>query len=97
MKSLKKINWKSVSAHLSNNEMRRILGGGGGEGGYGGGGTCGYKVTIKGSFDDPNLPPVTIIDCGVSMADALSWRPYAISENHFWWCCDSCGSSSYCG
>ena len=40
MKTLKKINLKSVSERLSNKELKRILGGGGGEGGYA---TCGYR------------------------------------------------------
>lgn len=53
-------------------------------GGYGGGGTCGYSVTIAGE---------SFTDCGVSKATATgmasTWGGY--------WCCDSCGQSSYCG
>jgi len=46
-----------------------------------GGGTCGYKGADG-----------TII-CGISKAGAL----FMLTDKGDRWCCDSCGTSSYCG
>ncbi len=49
-------------------------------GGYGSSGTCGWKHPNGGSF------------CGISYSAAMSnFNQYGGN-----WCCDSCGSSSYC-
>ncbi len=55
-----------------------------------GGGTCGYKIVIA-----EGLSQETLIECGVSQGKALEMLKMGnVSAN---WCCDHCGTSSYCG
>jgi len=48
-----------------------------------GGGTCGFRVWAYGKWQ---------IDCGVAKSDAL----LAVENWGGNWCCDSCGTSTYC-
>ena len=83
MKSLKKINLKSVSDTLVDREMKNILGGGGGDGsGYGG--TCAAIAWTGDSWG-------TI--CNESKADVINW--YDNWSGTKYWCCDSCQSTSW--
>ncbi len=50
------------------------------------GGTCGFRVPAQNGYSG-------YIDCNVSKEEALAW----VNEYGGNWCCDSCGSSSYCG
>lgn len=50
------------------------------------------RATKSGSGTCGAKSPSGDLICGVSKAEALHW---ATSEGN--WCCDSCGSSSYCG
>lgn len=69
---------------LSAEQMKRVSGGG----------TCGVRVEIAVSNEHPEWGTFTYVQCGISKADALSFRG---AGSNFHWCCDSCGISSYCG
>ncbi len=66
---------------LSNEEQKMIKGGG----------TCGYRVTMAAGEGVDGTTTLTV--CGVGKSEAMA----AMSLGSGHWCCDSCGSSSYCG
>lgn len=78
---MKKINMKSVFEILSEKEMKNVMGGSGT-------GTCGWSGNPNAYFEILTFP-----QCGLSKEEALRYF------NDFGgnWCCDSCGSSTYCG
>lgn len=51
-----------------------------------GGGTCGFAVWTGDSY---------IIDCTTSKQDAIHMVEHFTGHGN--WCCDSCGSTWYCG
>lgn len=51
------------------------------------GGTCGYM--------GPGVNGASTVICNISREEALWW--YGEGGNGAHWCCDSCGSTSYCG
>ena len=76
----KKIVFKKLSKVLSENEMKRITGG------YGSGSDCHQYSHGTCGYNGP-----LGCFCGIDKASALSLL-YAGGN----WCCDNCGSSSYC-
>ncbi len=50
-------------------------------------GTCGYM--------GPKVGGKSTIICGISKEEAMFWFGEGGDGAH--WCCDSCGSTSYCG
>lgn len=52
----------------------------------GGGGTCGYM--------GPDVNGQSTVICSISYDEAMFWFGEGGNGSH--WCCDSCGSSSYC-
>ena len=55
-----------------------------------GGGTCGYFYW---GTDEVSTDQFPVSDCGVSKSQAMGLA----GANGGWWCCDSCGTTSYCG
>jgi hypothetical protein len=81
MKKLQKLRLKSA---LTEEEMKNIRGRASG--------ACGYK----GERERPGYGPTeTIIKCGISQSEVLGMQN-AFPSGRFWWCCDSCESTSYC-
>ena len=68
---------------LSAEQMKRVSGGG----------TCGVMVEIAVS-NERDAGTFIHVDCGISKADALSFRGLG---GIYRWCCDSCYKTSYCG
>jgi len=88
---------KYVEAPDPNNPVLAITDDGGGNSGVngsGGGGTCGYNGLFHNYHD--GWPDVWVSECGVSKSYVLSLQSSAVPGT-FNWCCDSCGTSSYCG
>jgi hypothetical protein len=77
-----KINLEKV---LRNEELLNLKGGV--QDPIGGPGTCGYNVWAYGHW---------AAECNVNYATVQRIIQVWGAEN-VWWCCDSCGSSSYCG
>jgi natural product precursor len=72
--------FKNSENLLSNEQMKSVKGGTG---------TCGYSVTM---YDEVSNQSWTEVVCGVRKSEALG-AVMAYGGN---WCCDSCGTSSYC-
>lgn len=68
------------STVLSNEQLKKIRGAEG---------TCGYSIIIE-----TDRGRERISECGVSHDDAQAAFSMGIVGSH--WCCDSCGSSTYC-
>jgi hypothetical protein len=81
MKKLEKLNINPEKVM----KVKELLNLKGGE--IGGPGTCGYNVFAYGHWN---------AECGVNQETVNRVIQVWGSEN-VWWCCDSCGSSSYCG
>ena len=89
----KKINLSGLEKVLSPKEMKNVTGGSDPpisdclHWTDHGTGTCGFKVVYGGGS--------CMYGCGMSQSEA---RDYAESGGGAgWWCCDHCGSSTYCG
>ena len=55
-----------------------------------GGGTCGYRVEV---YDEVSNESWIEVGCGVSQSSAMGLAGHYGGN----WCCDNCGTSSYCG
>ena len=96
---MKKISLKGISEILSEKELKNVLGGSGS-----GSGTCGYRgeywVQVQPepgfqyAFLQYELVPFS--ECNVPYSWVEYMQSWAIPGT-FWWCCDTCSSSSYCG
>ena len=88
---MKPLKFKDVSPDriLDYEAMSKIRGGIDDEYGGVGMGTCGIKYTING---------VDTIICNVSKQVVDDTAILAMNSNvSYWWCCDSCPTTSYCG
>ena len=87
---MKKLTFKDVAPDriLDYDAMSKIRGGIDDEYGWVGG-TCGIKYTING---------VDTVVCNLSQDKVFEIAEDAMRSNvPYWWCCDSCSTSSYCG
>ena len=103
MKVLEKLRFSEFT-EMSDREMKHTFGGSGVAIGTG---TCGF--TGEFSWDVPQSTGVsgfefavyvrvteTITACNVARGYVESMRDLA-TPGTFWWCCESCNTSSYCG
>ena len=88
--------WRTVSDVLSDKELMNAFGGYGDAYGCGewtdhGIGTCGFKV----SFNNGGC----FFGCRMPKAEALHYinDVFIYDVVNSWWCCDNCGTSTYCG
>jgi len=79
---MKKINLKEIQEVMSEQELKKVLGGMATTSS----GTCGWTTTTSDG--------VIWYDCGVSKEEAQ--HKASLGTNGYW-CCDSCGQTSYCG
>ena len=82
MKKLGKLQINSEK--VIKNEELVLLKGGYGE--PGDPGTCGYKIWLYNHWQ---------IDCEVNH-ETILWLKLLYPDAEMYWCCDNCGSSSYC-
>ena len=102
---MEKITYKSISNALTNKQMKNILGGSGGGGSFFEG-SCGFTGVFSREVpqfgaDGIELAFLVIESdrltaCNVSKSFVDYARGLAQSGT-FWWCCESCHLSSYCG
>ena len=97
---MKRINLRGLKEVLSERELKNVLGGSGS-------GTCGYrgwfyKQVLLTDPNNPNLIYTVLVydwvfesECNVSLATVQEKQKEENSD--FWWCCDHCDTSSYCG
>ena len=89
---MKPLKFKDVSPNriLNYEAMSKIRGGIDDEYGGVGMGTCGIKYTID-NFQ-------TVILCNMSQERIKETAELLVESNvPYWWCCDSCPTTSYCG
>ena len=82
MRELKKFSMRKASNFLSEAEMKRVTGG------YGDRECVQYGIGTCGWADDDTGYCI----CGMPKEVVLDY----VNHNGGWWCCDSCGSSTYC-
>jgi len=103
---MKKLNEEGIYEILSDKEMKNVVGKSGGTGS----GTCGYRGWFfkgVGGVQDPNNPLIwyAVLEeiweyesaCNVDLLTVLSKQYDDPEPKDFWWCCDSCATSTYCG
>ena len=98
---IKKISVKNFIETLTDNELKNVVGGYwdpnyASEWTDHGVGTCGFRATYEDGF--------TLYGCNMSRAEALHYKDGGSFKDvngqgpvSSWYCCDNCGSSSYCG
>ena len=89
---MKKLTFKEVAPEriLDYNAMSKIRGGA--DDGYGAvGGTCGIRIIMGYGMEDE-------IVCGISRENVNELAAAAFRSGvPYWWCCESCPTTTYCG
>lgn len=85
MKQFKEIKNRDILSHF---EMDKIKGGNG---------TCGYKLVHIATGVIETECNISIDDIQIEMDHATYLETEKEEQIRFNWCCDSCGSSTYCG